>query len=269
MEPSFERASLNLGGKIGMNLFKNTTEDLYGFTCYVNSIQMADDIQAVFHYMRDGNEMTVSGVFTIESYIHKLVNSDECDEAKNLGRALNDFGYYTQRYLSVENGFSIDGENPDHKPMAGIFGAGYEDADANRVQAAIGTVLPIVQKSEDISNLGMSLVLDSDTGISVTFNVAPDYSGEVTATIDDSPVTITRTNTGKYKVAVNDIGPNMLADRFSIAITTADSTDLSVSALDYVGIGLQNINSQEQRDTLIAIYDYYQATVAYVDSLSD
>ena len=95
--PAFERYSLLLSGEIGVKFYMNLdcltdeekaasymtfsiphgtctelenfngndtlTKDsveLHGFTCYINSIQMAEPITATYHYFKDGEELTVS-----------------------------------------------------------------------------------------------------------------------------------------------------------------------------------------------------------------
>ena len=46
--------------------FKNITGEYYGFTCYVNSIQMADTITATFHY---GDGQTVENKYSVAQYM--------------------------------------------------------------------------------------------------------------------------------------------------------------------------------------------------------
>ena len=70
------------------------------FVVYVNSIQMADTITAVYHYTdANGTAQTVSKTYTVETYLDSLT-AEYGDKLFALGRAINDYGYYAQQFLS-------------------------------------------------------------------------------------------------------------------------------------------------------------------------
>ena len=195
--PTFETASVILGSKIGLNMMVNlpdtpgfdyensyveftvnggepirqdydplrTNRDgtLFKFTCYVNAVQMADDITAVFHYLDNGEEKQISTTYTIEQYLRALsIWSNVSEEAKALAKATADYGYYVQPYLGMINNWEYEGENAAHKRMSFHNAAGYMD----KIDEILNSIdLPGVNKTSDIQSLGLSLCLDSDTAM--------------------------------------------------------------------------------------------------------
>ncbi len=304
--PSFVKASLLLGGQIGVNFFlklpeiagcdyddsymefivngdaekaeidsydpeaRNSDGRLFGFTCHVNAIQMADPIKAVFHYTVNGTEETIAlEDYTVEDYIVSLENAEGIGpEAVDLARALGNYGYHTQQYLSDFRGWSLGGEDPEHLPVT--CNTTY-DYSADRIQEIINA-LPVGEliwnKSSDIKNITFALALDSETSIQVYFKPVEGYTGVFTAGVNYSePETIKRSN-GRYRVSVPGISANKLGEPYTITVTTAaGETQLWVSALDYVGLCLKNSQNQMEKNAMAAIYEYYQAACAYSRTL--
>ena len=123
--PTFEGAdysesymSFTVNDKTQQDVFDPDDTDLggngyYGFTCNLNALQMADEITADFHYRVNGEEQTVSQIYTAEAYLNALVNNGEIsDEVKALARSLLDYGYYSQAFLSGIENIGISGRHP-------------------------------------------------------------------------------------------------------------------------------------------------------------
>ena len=147
-KPVFRVQSLVLGGEIGVNFFlelpelagvdytksymeftvhsKNgaSTRDpfdpkhrdmngrgYYGFTCYVNAIQMAAPITAVFHY---GDGRTVRKEYSVKQYIQSFESVSDTYDATTtaLVHALADYGHYAQTALAHANGWTIGTDYP-------------------------------------------------------------------------------------------------------------------------------------------------------------
>ena len=159
IKPEFKTRSLLLSGQIGVNFFMNlpeiegvdysesymtfsitgrgtTTErddfDLnfrdqsgkgyYGFTCFVNSIQMADTITATFHY---GNGKTVSTDYSVATYIAYFDDHHTGfpNATFNLIKAIGDYGHYSQPFLSEENDWII---GKDYAEMTHYYAKSYD-----------------------------------------------------------------------------------------------------------------------------------------------
>ncbi len=81
--------------------FEAITENgytLYGFTCYINSVQMADKIHAVFNY---GDNQTITQDDTAKQYL-SVLTGDEPQSADTiaLAEAIMDYGHYVQAGIS-------------------------------------------------------------------------------------------------------------------------------------------------------------------------
>lgn len=211
--PSFASHSLALGGKIGVIFYMSIperyrensyltfsisdgggcteradfdaafkdkkTDSLYGFTCYVNSIQMADTVTAVFHY---GDGQTVTEEYSVRDYFtsfeNQVSNGEITDESTiALVRALADYGHYIRPFLEDYHGSDLY--------------TGY-----NVLPARAGQLTAVNHNSEGLSasapefdlNGGLkaqySMVFDSDTTLKVYF------SGDVSSiTVDDRQLT--------------------------------------------------------------------------------
>ena len=305
-EPSFVRASLLLGGQIGVNFFLKLPEiagcdyedsymefivngdaanvekafynpefmnqdgRLYGFTCHVSSIQMADPIKAIFHYTVNGTEETqeLDG-YTVEDYIIALPNIDGIEpEAFELANALANYGYHMQRYLSEVNGWSLGGEDSAHVPVTSNTTVDYSGDRLNEITLHVDPSFVVRQRSADIQAISLSLRLDSDISLKVFFTPVEGYTGAFMAAINyDEPKEIMRSN-GRYCVTIPGIWAHRIGEPYIITVTTAaGDTELWLSALDYVGICLQNSQDQLEKNAMAAMYDYYEAAQAYQRTL--
>lgn len=297
--PKFKTASLILGGKIGLNMMielpdipefdydssyveftvnggepiredydpNRTNRDgtLFKFTCYVNSVQMADDITAVFHYLDGGEEKQVSQTYTIEQYLRTLsVWYNASDEAKELAKATADYGFYVQPYLGTINNWEYEGENAAHKRMSFHDAAGYMD----KIDEILNSIdLPGVNKTSDIQSLGLSLLLDSDTAMELFIYTDSDYTGTVRAAVDHKEVTAAKVSKGKYRIVIPNIDAASLHKKFNVVVTTdAGDTTVDVSALHYVKAALSSTNPEAgdyEKQAMGALYYYAEAAKAY------
>lgn len=301
--PKFKTASLILGGKIGLNMMielpdipefdydssyveftvnggepirqdydpNRTNRDgtLFKFTCYVNSVQMADDITAVFHYLENGEEKKVSQTYTIEQYLRSLSILGQTAEEKALANATADYGYYVQPYLADANGWSLEGENAAHTRMSFRDAAGY----LNKIEEILNGIGsgPSADKASDVSSLGISLRLDTDTALNVFIYTDAEYTGTLSATVDDEAVEAIKVEEGKYQIVIPNIGAKDLNKKYKTVVTTdAGESTVEVSALDYAKIVLSNPNATyNEKQAMGAIYHYYVAAVAYANSLAN
>ena len=96
---------------------RNVTGEYYGFTCYVNSIQMADDITATFHY---GDGQSITETYSVAKYIEDFagVRSSYDEATINVVQAMADYGYFMQKVLSAANGWQL---GIDHKEMTPLY----------------------------------------------------------------------------------------------------------------------------------------------------
>ena len=289
--PVFMTHSLILGGELGINFFMDLPEfegadysdsymtfsvngetlrdsfdesdtDLsgngyYGFTCTVNSLQMADEINAVYHYKTAGEEKTVSQVYTVEAYLNALLESDGVsEEVKALARSLADYGYYSQSFLSEI------GIGANHNEMTTRFTNTYSAEQIAGILNALADQGVQRTSNRNIEQITYSLYLDSKTSIYLYLKSAADYSGEICAALDGSPVTVVKENDGRCRITIPELSANQLDDMHQVVISTdgADPLTVQVSALSYVKTCLEDENSSDRMiDAMAALYYYYAA----------
>ncbi|MDO4805332.1 MAG: transglutaminase domain-containing protein, partial [Lachnospiraceae bacterium] len=305
-EPSFVKASLLLGGQIGVNFFLKLPEiegcdyedsymefivngdaanaevdafdpeslssdrRLFGFTCHVNSIQMADPIKAVFHYAANETEMTVElDDYTVEDYIVNLQNAEDVSvEAVGLAQALANYGYHAQLYLSDVRGWALGGADSKHVPVTCNTVDGFADEEIQEIATLLAPGSLIWARSSDMKKITFSLALDSNVSIHVFFEPVEGYDGDFTATVNGVESGAIKRTKGRYRIAIDGIDAGRLGDPYTIiATTTAGTTEMWISALDYVGACLQVSQNQLEKNALAAIYEYHKAAQAYNMSL--
>ena len=303
-KPSFKSHSLVLSGQIGVNFFMDLPEiegvnylqsymtftisgkgsvsgdpvpynpahtnfdgKYYGFTCFVNSVQMADTITATFHY---GNGRTVTGTYSVKQYITSFdtyiaEHPGVYDEVTvDLVHALGDYGTYIQPFLSAARGWTTGPGSKQYAKMDAAYTTVY---DVNAVKTAVADHAIRQKKCPDIKEISYSLLLDSDTAIYLYFKPADNYKGGITVTVDGDLTTAAKQKDGRYLVKITNIGAHMLGDPYSVVVATTNGrSTVTVSALSYVKGVLDAEAYQNDTDAQYAvasIYNYYAAAAAY------
>ena len=299
--PAFKTQSLVLSGEIGVNFYMdlsgltdkersasymeftvgktgapvqaafnaNKTNDkgYYGFTCYVTSIQMADTITAVYHY---GNGNTVSKEYSVERYIQAIENnaSSYSDKMVALARAIADYGYYAQIYLSDLHTWTIGNE---YAAMSLHFTDKYDHADIlSKVQ---GKAFVKTISGSNVTAAAYKLHLDSETTVDVFLttsdgtepaNVKLTVRNEETGKTTTAAVTPVKQSDGRYMIRVTGISAHKLGDMMTITGTAGKQFEIQVSALSYVRSVL-NSDSQSvyAKNCVAALYKYYEKVLAY------
>ncbi len=234
------------------------------FTCYVNSIQMADTITATYHWFDDGVEKTVSENYSIKQYLGTFdtaVANGTITDAKtiDLVHALADYGHYVQLFLADAKGWTL-GE--DYAEMDRFYATGY-DIEAIKTELS-DYAIGIESSGADFTKFTFATALDSATTIRMQFTVPKGYSGTFTAEASDgTPVTVKKSGT-RYTVEIADIPAHNLGKAFEITITTENGmATVNVSALSYVKIALDTYTDANSQNAMAAIYAYSKAAQEY------
>ena len=294
VEPAFKTQSLVLSGQIGVNFFldlsvlteaekassymeftvndktttdafdanfKNQSGAYYGFTCYVNSVQMADTITAVFHY----GDSTVTRTYSVLDYINAIEDNAALFDAETLEliHSIADYGHYSQPMLSAANNWTI---GTDHAEMSKYYTESYDLEAINAAVKDYERTAEIVEA--DIANITYSLSLDSETALNIFVAPQQSYDGNVEisiANLSADDYTITKQSDGRYKIVISNIAAHNLGKTFNISVTTANGeTTYNVSALSYVYAVLNNASFDETAKYAVSsIYKFYEATMNY------
>ena len=293
-EPEFKSQSLLLSGEIGVRFYvylpqndgyvyegvdftisgKNgkassvpfssdlptNTKGYYGFTYYVNTIQMADTITATLHYLENGREKKLEKTYAVVDYFEAFdaaVNARPeayAEETVSMIRATADYGHYVQAYLDeCRPGWSVP---QDHKAIRKVYRT-YTETNLLEAVAEAERHAPILSgRCPDVTNLSYKLDLENMTSIRLIVTVKAGFSGTLTAAVDGKPCAVTRQTDTKYAIEIPNVQAHQLSRKFIIAVTTQSGTlTLIGSGLSYVRIMLENANgSATVRNAAIALY---------------
>ena len=240
--------------------FMNKKRTYYGFRCYIKSVQMADKINAVFHY---GSNQTVTHEYSAKKYLDDSLAADISNEERALIEAIKDYGHYAQLYLSRINGWSlgtahqaIDCENE------------YSASEIEKFRQAVDgyAIVRDIPQDSGIKRVGFSLNLDADTTINLYIYPEDDYTSTVSAYIPGSTINdaIYQPDRKRYKVEIKNIPAHQLADTFVVKVSGKKGFEVKVSAFSYVYDALNDANAQaDEINTVAALYRYYVTTMAY------
>ena len=294
VEPVFRSKSLILSGQLGMNFFMDlsglTTEEkkgsymtftvgkseeeqtdvydqnktsengmYYAFTCYVNSIQMADTIHAVYHYTSGGAQKTVEYEYSVAEYLDYFDNhsSDYTSDTLNLIHSIADYGHYAQLYLSPLRKWTIGN---DYADMAKHYQETFNYEEIKQQTQQFAVVKNLV--SSDVEKVAQALYLDSETAICLYVKPAEGYTGDVTATSNRPgypELPIEKLSDGRYRIRINDISALWYDDTYDVRIMTDNGESVvTVSVLSYVNAALSLENAgTELKNIVAALYQYW------------
>ncbi len=305
--PSFTSHSLILSGQLGLDFYANVpastnTEgaytdftvnsktgspemfsnaekagDDYRFTCYINSVQMADTITAMFCYSNDTRNMAAVQDCRVTDYLDAIISSTDLS-AKSpdlvaLAEAIKDYGHYVQIPLSRYNSWDI---GTDHAEIECV------NKNIDSDSADIKAKLEAYALSKDIEGSGIeSLMFDLELESETTLNIyltPGNETGNITAYITDSDnefdgtknMAVYDPQNNRYVITIGGISAHKLGKVYSVRITTGkgENFPVKISALSYADAVMQAENDGENIDddlkrAVISLYKYYAATMKY------
>lgn len=228
-----------------------TTGKYYGFTCYVNSLQMADTVTATFHY---GDNKTVTNEYSIKKYIDDT-DLSATNKTTALVKALADYGHYAQLFLQDAHSFEL-GTAAGYATMDTFFTDYGTNADTT-LDGAIAEYA--IQVPEGKPSPAYALSLDGKTSLRVYFTDGTSF------TLDDTACETTTDAKGRNVVTISGLSAHMLSTQHTIRV---DNTyDVKISALSYMA-ALRTAdtykNDANARNAAYAFYKYATAADAYI-----
>ena len=294
----FKSQSLVLSGKIGVNFFvdipeieglyllgsrveftvndKKTVANIdenfknadgyYGFTCYVNAIQMAETIHAELKYIVHGETITVVNEYSVKDYIEAFMADTTASYYETYApmvRALADYGHFVQPFLSDYNGWAL---GTDYQEMDVYYAEG--DYDYASIKTAAEAYKAEITPSEEITNIKYTLSFDSGTDIFVKFTPVSGYTGTVTFKVNGAEAEAEARDNGSYVLKITGISAHKLGDTYTVTAETANGTaTVKVSAMSYV---YTILNAYEDnvtyKNAVCAFYKYYEAAKALINA---
>jgi len=228
------------------------------FTCYINALELNDEITATFHY---GNDKSVQDRYKACKYItdaKALYPNDQ--NLKKLLNALQNYGHYLQQSGWNDNRTHV-GIDVSDEINNGISEGDVEDARTSLSKIAGITPVKITADS-GIEDIKFSLTLNSDTRINAFFK--PGTGTEIT-TAGGKKTTINGEDYSQFRSEkINVLG---LAGPHTISVETGQgSASLTASALSYAYTVLNsnaNTVSDNKKYAMTAYYNYYAAAKGY------
>ncbi len=307
--PTFKTHSLVLSGQIGVNFFMdlpaiegvdytesymtfeisgkgtvssdpvpynpvrmNSKGTRYGFSCYVNSIQMADTITATFHY---GEDQTVSETYSIKQYIASFdayiaEHPGVIDDAMvNLVHTLADYGHYVQLFLAGTKGWTLGTGDDQYAEMDTYYTDSY---DYNSIAEALSDYEIMAGNTDpNIKSLSYTLVLDSETMLRMTLKPVTGFTGDLYVREDDNAVVTIPLQSKRWMVEISNIPAHLLGQKYMLDMYTDaalyegeenNRAWVVVSPMTYALMLLQN-GDDAAKDAGAALYAYWQAAKTF------
>ena len=232
-------------------------DDKYVFTCYVNSLQMAEDIDAVFTY---NETLTVSDVYSVDSYIMAVLWEEDnyTPETVALVSALADYGHYAQIFLTKVNNI------PDGK-YAEMDTYVSDQFDLVEVRAEVNDYMLDLDKGDSgVLSAQMRLSLDSETALSIRFQVESGTELTASATFNGKTFTAEKFSDEYYVIKITGITSAQFADNITITGNANGDFTVNASVLAYINAALnaESVDA-DAANAVSALYYYYLRTVEY------
>ena len=249
-----------------------TDSDKPGYTCNmvhlnVSSIQIAERYTPTLHYMFNGEPQELTGApYCVMDYINWGVadgNTVVSPEEKTMLNRLADYGYYSQIYLSAQNGWiygvdyasvNLGGRRPPEQAINDI--KTYTERYAFNIIRLDNTVFETVTFSMRFGDrLSLRVIFDPREGAAVDTSKFAVYSPDGC----DYRWTATPLSDGRYAVTITGISSRDAADTIYISYDGIAYNYVGVSPLSYVYAMLCQTGHEDGKNLVCALVNYARA----------
>ena len=254
----------------------------FGFTCYLNSIQMADDILAELYC---GDERISYKHYSLQEYVIYFDRTDSTQDsnlaALRVIRAMIDFGYYAQQYFFKAKPV-IAG---NYAPVERHYANQYDFETIGRMTESHALSYPgnKVIENADIERVTYYLTLESATALTVNLYMKADTTSTPQIRVNGQTLSMDNAlieyngwkwkmedassgSTRCYAITIEGISPHNLDKQFILNGTAGGSFKITISAFSYVH-SILNATSMEHyteaRMLAASLYAFHEAEVAY------
>ena len=274
--PEFTTHQLILSGQIGMHFYMIIPEGMTGgdmtftvgsrtaaatgtlqkdgrymFTCYVNSVEMAETITATYTYTADEGMKTVTDTTSVKEYLEKVIDNEdgkaEYTAVAPLAMAIYNYGHYVMEALPGGS---------KHPKMPGTY-----TSELPLIDSLDGYEISAKLDSSVITAASYSQDLDSETAINFYLTTQSELTEEdvsVTA-YADFDYTVEKVGS-RWRVRITGIGAHELGTVFTME---TGNTTIEASAMTYVQQCLANADAGDEANHAAALYEYYRQAISY------
>ena len=294
--PEFKTCSLLLTGQIGVNFYVDLSgiaeaerenvaavfsvngktftdtfdaectnpDGYFGFTCFVNSVEMADEIEAAL--CCPGSD-PVRITYSVKDYVDHVLGSTSSfsNNTVSLVRAIADYGHYAQLFFEPIRDWTL---GVDHTVMPAGTADGITESDIENVKNSVSNrTVQLNAGDSAVVEASFSLVLDSETAMRIYLRLADDFTGDVTAACGSEALGCEMLKNGRYLIEIPGIRASGLGDVYNIAVTAEEEeAGIVLSPLSYVktALNLESGDAAQLKLLTAALYRYYAAANAYM-----
>lgn len=231
--------------------YKGNEYNVKIFTIELNAKQMTDDV--TFQVKR-GDTLGAVKHYSIVAYARAILAGGYSETAKNLCRAMLNYGSYAQKYFeyhtdTLANADLTYGNDPiaDNQTVT-IPSSDYSCSDIN----------------SGLTFVGSSLVLKSKTCLRLYFTGDAAIKSEV-CDIDSFATEHETLDNGYQVVTISGITADKLNDTFEIKISTGNGSSITIGGkpMTYCYKVTEGAYDDDLTKLVKSLYLYYQAAVAY------
>lgn len=245
----------------------------YGFTCKLNVLQMAQPVNAVLHYKDGSEDKTIESSYSVENYITDFnEKKDQYDEkTQKLVYALNDYGFYCQKFLMDYHGIYGSGDNT-YVTMSDAYVSTYNPV-AYQKNVFENNYSVKRELKADLEELTSSANFESEVTLYINIKKAEGYDGTMSVTVDEQAYTPVLRSDGRYRVEIKNIPAQDFGKVHRVEVETeSGKSTIAVSIIDYMSgaFFLTNpsgnpFNNAKGKNAAIATYEFYKAAENYLN----
>lgn len=235
---------------------ENLGDGLYRFTCNLTSVQMMETVTPTLTYT---GASLIGDAFSVRNYVDYIVANHHDVKLRELVKAINDYGYYSQQYLSEQHAELTFTD-------VSRIGTAYTASDHSAALSAVSGNAMV----KNITGSAVSKVqynINFGTAISINVKLFKDQTITTSATVAGD-VIVKNHDLGSYEeVRILELPITSLGDTITITgagTSNATAYSVSLSGLSYVRAILNSGSSTTNaKNAVTALYKYYQAALAY------
>lgn len=224
----------------------------YTATYYLSAIELSEPVTLTVYAKDDTNHKNplATKSRSAEDYVKLLLEDEKAtDKEKNIAKTLINYGHYAQLACSEANGW--------------VIGEDYAETTAYNAPTVDTSVFSDYgskwnTRSGAVNHLSMSLCLDYKTSIMLYIPVEEQPTVKVNGEEIEAVLSERVKNT--YQIEIPGINALNLTDEYTVEI---DDVTITLCAFSYCKLAVSHNASQNTINAMRALYEFYQATVAY------